>query len=463
VLKVDTLTASSAKQSIFPQAALYLCGAALIALTLFGLTLPTPITGVFGIGYGAQLAHFIALVCVQALIYAAAIFIVLRLRPTAPILPILVIAALLRLFPLLAPPFLSNDIYRYIWDGWVQAAGINPYRYIPADPHLSALRDAVIYPNINRATYAPTIYPPAAEMIFWAITRVTVFLHSAPVLGMKFCLLGFEALGLFAIIKLLDLAGLPRSRVLIYAWNPLPVWEFASSGHVDALTIAFVGLALWLAASARPGRAAASLAAATLTKFFPVILIPAIWRRWDWTFAAVFTALTSALYLPYLSVGAGVFGFLGGYAAQEGIARSSGTFIAQALALSPAATKAYLAGIAAILLGIAATMVFSRANQADPRLIAKRFMLLAGIVMVGLSPHYPWYYAWLLIPACILPAPSILYLATLAPVLYLNPTHTKLFWPALLYIPFAALAIRDIIPRKLPALAGQALAEGDRP
>jgi membrane protein YdbS with pleckstrin-like domain len=460
VVKISGVIARGVTHSAI---ALYFCGAVLIALTVFGLTLPQPVIGVFGIGYGTQLDRFIVLVCVQAAVYFAAIVILLRLRADIAIWPLLVVAALMRVFPLLAPPFLSNDMYRYVWDGWVQAAGINPYRYIPADPHLAFLRDAIVYPNINRATYAHTIYPPAAEMIFWFITRATAFLQIPPVLAMKFCLLGFEALGMFAIVKLLDVAGLPRSRILIYAWNPLPVWEFASSGHVDAIAIAFVSLALWLASGTRNGRAGAALAVATLTKFFPVILIPAIWRRRDWTFATVFTALIVALYLPYLGAGAGVFGFLGGYSAQEGIVSGSGIFLSQALSLSPAATKAYLAFLSVILVGLGATMIFSRADPAGPRIVARRFMLLAGIVMLGLSPHYPWYYAWLLIPACVLPAPSILYLATLSPLLYLNPTHTKFFWPALLYIPFVAIAIRDLNICKLPSITGHALAEGDRP
>jgi len=439
------------------QRTIYLCGAALIALTITGLTIPHPIPNQFGIGYGAALDHFIALIGVQAVIYLAAITLLLTTQAPAKLFPILLIAALLRLPPLLTPPFLSNDMYRYIWDGWVQAAGINPYRYIPADPHLASLRDSIVYPNINRATYAHTIYPPAAEMMFWAITRMTL----APVLGMKFGLLGFESLGIFAIIRLLDSAQLPRDRILIYAWNPLPIWEFASSGHVDALTVAFVAMSLWFAASSRFGRAAAALAVATLTKFLPIILLPAIWRRRDWKFPAIFSSLILAFYLPYLAAGAGVFGFLSGYGAQEGIASGRGIFLVQALSLPPSAATAYLFALAALLCGLAAIMVFRKTAQPAPRIIAKDVMLLAGIAMLGLSPHYPWYYAWLLIPACILPAPSILYLATASPLLYLNPTHSKLLWPAFVYIPFIALALRDLRPLKLPSLTGRPLAEGE--
>jgi hypothetical protein len=445
---------------------LALCGLALIGLTGLGMTLPAPIIGQFGIGYGVALDRFVALVAVQGVIYGAAALLLLRGHPTrATIWLVAVTAAVVRLIPLCAPPFLSNDMYRYIWDGWVQAAGINPYRYIPADPHLAFLRDASIYPNINRATYAHTIYPPAAEMVFCAAAQLSAWLKLPAVLGMKFCLLAFEALGLVATIRLLDAARLPRTNILIYCWNPIPVWEFAGSGHVDAIAIGFVALSLLLAVTSRPGRAAAALAAATLTKFLPIILVPILWRRWDKTFAAVFLVLLILLYLPYLSVGAGVLGFLSGYNAQEGIDTGSGIFLysalAQILPLPADGVKIYLAALALLLLATGAKIVFARSTS--PRLIAQRFMLLAGILMVGLSPHYPWYFPWLLIPACLLPLPSIIYLVTASVLLYLNPTHTKLLWPAIVYTPCIALAARDLWPRKLTEHLGRHLAEGETP
>ncbi len=87
-----------------------------------------------------------------------------------------------RLLVLAGPPLMSTDLYRYVWDGRVQAAGINPYLYIPADPALAGLRDEgggaeAIFANMNRADTAPTIYPPAAQLLFAAIgrTRSTIW------------------------------------------------------------------------------------------------------------------------------------------------------------------------------------------------------------------------------------------------------------------------------------------------
>ncbi|HUZ62726.1 MAG TPA: hypothetical protein VMU82_03330 [Acetobacteraceae bacterium] len=428
-----------------PGVPLGLCAAGLIGLTAAGLALHIP--GQLGIGSDRRLRVFVALCCVAGLIYAAAVALVLRGRlPRRALWLILGSAAVLRAMVLVAPPYLSTDLYRYVWDGKVQAAGINPYRYIPDDPHLAFLRDRTIFPGINRASYARTIYPPAAEAIFFLATRI-----SPTLLGMKAAMTALEAVAIWAMLGLLDRAGLPRTRVLIYAWNPLPIWEFAGNGHVDAIAVCFVALVLLAGAGGRRGLSAAALAGAVLAKFLPAVLLPALWRRWDWRFAAIFAGLIALLYLPYLSAGRLVFGFLGGYAAQEGIDSGRGIFALFALGhlvkLPVVAGRLYLVALALLLAGMGAAMVFGPSAPANPlaatRLMARRALLLGSVLTVGLSPHYSWYFCWLLVPACIVPWPSVLYLVSAAILLYLDPIHTKLLWPALVYGPFAVLAARD--------------------
>jgi len=143
---------------------------------------------------------------------------------------ILVFAALFRGIALFSPQLLSTDAYRYVWDGRVQAAHLNPYRYIPADPALIPLRDTSIYPNINRADYAHTIYPPTAQLAFFAIGRI-----SDGILAMKLGVLLFDGISIACLIALLRNRGMPATRVLLYAWHPLPIWEFAGAGHVEVV------------------------------------------------------------------------------------------------------------------------------------------------------------------------------------------------------------------------------------
>jgi alpha-1,6-mannosyltransferase len=218
-------------------------GVALLSVAAVGLLLNIPLNA-----SGADLVRvdiLVALMMAATAIYFVTVRLVLqRAWPHQTIWMVIAVAILLRALLLTARPFLPSDIYRYVWDGCVQAAGINPYRYEPADPALARLRDTAIYPNINRVTYARTIYPPVAQMVFAAVGRIW-----DSVTGMR--LLGFEALGIVCAPNLLSLAGLPRERILIYTWNPLPLWAFASGGHVDAIVVGLLGAALLLRAASR--------------------------------------------------------------------------------------------------------------------------------------------------------------------------------------------------------------------
>ena len=286
---------------------------------------------------------FTVLMLVQGACYLAAVALTWRAGLSRrALVAVLAVAALMRLVVLLAPPYLSDDINRYVWDGRVEAAGLNPYRYVPADPQLASLRDETIFPNINRSDYAPTIYPPVAEYIFFLGTRLGESLTA-----MKATLLVFELAGVLLLLRLLQDSGLPRARILIYAWHPLTLWEFAGSGHVDAAIVTFVALA-----------AAALLLLAVHSLF-----------------------------------------------------TTEGRYLASAMTLAVAA-------------------------------------------MVLLSPHYPWYFAWLVPFICFIPRPSVLYLTVACPLLYFvpggpDPAGARLPFEWAIYGPFAALVAFELWRRRV--------------
>ncbi|HEX2941704.1 MAG TPA: hypothetical protein VHO91_11705, partial [Rhodopila sp.] len=222
-------------------------GGLLLALTFGALAVQAP--GDLIIGALAKTRLFVAITGLSVVVYLLAVRTVVRRAPARGSLWIVLLVAVAMRLPLIAaPPFLSSDVYRYVWDGRVQAAGINPYRYIPAAPALAFLRDQAVYPNINRADWAPTIYPPAAQVIFAAVGQVW-----SSVTGIKLAMVAFEALAVFCLLRLLAIAGLPSERVLIYAWNPLAAWAFAGNGHIDAAAIGLLAAALLLRARHRDG------------------------------------------------------------------------------------------------------------------------------------------------------------------------------------------------------------------
>jgi hypothetical protein len=416
-------------------------GAVLLALTGLALALQQP--------DGIDIDPSLAVILLQGAVYLAAVGWVWQSGSSRQIvLGIAAIAVLMRIPVVIAPPALSTDVYRYVWDGRVMAAGINPYRYVPNDPHLAALRDPDIFPNINRADTAVTIYPPLAEAIFLAVTRI-----SESVTAMKAAMVGFEIITFVLLADLLAREGLPTGRVAVYAWHPLPLWEFAGSGHIDAAVIALVVVALWAARRGQGGFAGLFLAGAALTKLYPAVLLPAVYRRWSRTMPAVFAAAITVAYLPFIGVGWRVLGFLSGYAGEEGFdAGGSGFYLLALLRqlppLAELSGRAYAIAAAAILIALGAAIIFIRDAPRKPFIAAA---LLGTMLIVLVSPHYPWYFAWLIVFACFIRSVALLWLTTACMLLYLVPVgfhivrdDYRLAIESLIYGPFAALALTDL-------------------
>ncbi|MFI5015530.1 MAG: glycosyltransferase 87 family protein [Hyphomicrobiales bacterium] len=435
------MNAVEAFRSARPFAAVAACGAALIALSL--------------VAWHAQwidsFGLFIPVVLAQGCVYGLAAWMLIQDGPrgasdAALLAIILGVAAMLRVIAFATPPnFLSTDLYRYIWDGRVQAAGINPFRYVPADPALAALRDEAIYSHINRVDYAPTIYPPFAQMVFFAVTRL-----GESVAVMRLGMLGFEVAAIAVLATLLRRLRLPTRRLALYLWHPLPVWEFACGAHVDAAMMAMALLALLAATAGRRGLAGALLAAATLAKFLPLVIAPAIYRRWDWKMPAAFACVAALLYLPYLGVGWKVFGFLGGYLSDERLSTGDGPFplsLLHRLGLGASAATIGYAVLVLAVLGSLAARALARDGDAPPALAAS----LATAAMALVSPHYAWYFAWLVPFICFRPRPSLIYLTVAAFYLYVADWPLTLNAGLIIYGPFLAMLLLEqrylLLPR----------------
>jgi hypothetical protein len=381
---------------------------------------------------------------VQSLPYALAAWLIVREGDAAirrgGLMAILLVGLAMRLV-LLPGPSVSTDLYRYIWDGRVQGAGLNPYLYVPADAALSNLRDGAVYSHINRADYARSIYPPASQLIFYLVTRIS----EAPI-AIKTAMLAFEGAAVWALLALLAARNLPRSCILLYAWHPLPVWEFARSGHLDAIAIAFLLLAFVAVDRRSPILAGIAFGAAVLSKYFPAVVTPGLYRRWDWKFPVACLATIAVLYLPYIDAGAKVFGFFGGYFSEEGFAQGSGFFLWQLLQwllpLPPSWTLLYLLAAALVMLGLAFYVLF-RQNTPAPDIGGA--MLLAVAFTLLSSPHYTWYFAWLVPFLCFYPLIAVLYLTCAAGYLYFAHWPPSFAEGAVIYGPCALLLCAEFV------------------
>src|SRR4030095_2062141 len=121
-------------------------------------------------------------------------------------------------------PHLSSGVYRYVWDGYVQVSGINPYRYVPESDELIGLRDDRIYPNINREDkqwLSP--YPPVAQIVFHLIGRI----GPLSVTAFKAAMSSFDLLTVLLLMVVLARSGIDPACAIVFAWHPLVIFEGA--------------------------------------------------------------------------------------------------------------------------------------------------------------------------------------------------------------------------------------------
>jgi hypothetical protein len=314
---------------------------------------------------------------------------------------------------------------------------------------LEPLRDERIYPNIDRREYAPTIYPPAAQMLFLGTTRA-----SESVTWMKATMVVWEGLSIALLLLLLRQAGQPQALVLLYAWHPLALWEFAGSGHVDAAAIACCLAALLARMRNRNALAGAALGVATLFKLYPVVLLPALWRPGDRRLPLAFAATVGAGYLPYLGAGLRVLGFLPGYVREEGLLSSSregSRYYLLQLLESMGVDVGFAAYLVPAGLALVALSAWICLRRKPPEDFAGAALLMATATILAFSPHYPWYFAWLLPLAAMAASVPVLLLGVLAFLLYFESPLTRAWIGTMMYLPFLVLVV--IWARTGPRLA----------
>jgi hypothetical protein len=226
----------------------------------------------------------------------------IRFKDTDGYLSIIVFALLFRVTLLFSYPSLTVDIYRYFWDGKVLAHGFNPYLYLPSSGELDHLRGEyyakLVYKNVT------TIYPPFAQLVF----ALSYLIHPS-LFTLKAASVLFDLASLIVLVKILEHKGISKNRVILYAWNPLVIVEFASSGHADSLAVFFVLLAYYLHLRQKSFASGAALGLAVLAKLYPVLLLPFFVKK-NFKILPGFLAVVVLLYLPFIDAGWKLFGGL---------------------------------------------------------------------------------------------------------------------------------------------------------
>ncbi len=227
----------------------------------------------------------------------------------------LALAILLRLLLVFSLPNLSNDVYRFIWDGRLLIQGYNPFDHLP----LYYLENNIAVEGINRELFEAfgakntyTSYPPIAQAQFatacWLFPN-DVYWSSVV---MKLWLLVFEIGSIFLLLKLLRRFRMPEKNVLLYALNPLIIIEITGNLHFEGAMIFFLLLALWLLTAGCGLRTAnclflssAAFAFSICSKLLTLLFLPFLIKALGWKKSLAYFTLaglvTVLLFLPIVN------------------------------------------------------------------------------------------------------------------------------------------------------------------
>ena len=227
----------------------------------------------------------------------------------------IVVAFLFRLVLLFAWPNLSDDYYRFIWDGRLLVHGINPYLVLPADFIQSPQAAGAgltedLYRQLNSSRYY-TVYPPVNQAIFAVAAGLFPRSLLGSVVVMRLFILLAEAGTIYLLIRFTRKLQLPKSAVLRYALNPLVIVELTGNLHFEAVMIFFCLAALYGLSGDRIKKpalwlpSALSLALSVATKLLPLMFLPVLWQQLGFRRGLLYCAVVGCLLLglvaPFVS------------------------------------------------------------------------------------------------------------------------------------------------------------------
>jgi alpha-1,6-mannosyltransferase len=228
-------------------------------------------------------------------------------------------ALLFRLLWLPATPALSDDVYRFRWDGLLGSHGVNPFRYRPdeiiADGARAAFPDAAVrtqtlpqlqqlYRQLNSPHYY-SVYPPVCQLVFSISARLFPASATGFALCLRLAILAAEVGTAWLLLALLRIFELPTDRALRYLLHPLVIVELTGNLHFEAGAIFFLLLVLWLLSREQRARSAVALGLSVATKLLPLLALPLLVRRLGWrrflTYGSLVAGTLLVLFSPFFS------------------------------------------------------------------------------------------------------------------------------------------------------------------
>jgi alpha-1,6-mannosyltransferase len=217
---------------------------------------------------------------------------------------LILIAIFVRLGLVFTFPALSDDIYRFYWDGRLIVSGISPYGILPSEvvnlqiPYL----DVSLYNQLNSPLYY-TIYPPVNQLYFAIAAWFGDIIAATIVLKILFIIT--EILGLYYMIILLKQQRVALKNAAWYILNPLVIIEGVGNLHFEVVMVSFFCISIYYILNNKIINGSVWLALSIGIKLLPLILLPYFWFKWKWKYRWYFFGLLAFLlciiFIPVLS------------------------------------------------------------------------------------------------------------------------------------------------------------------
>ncbi|MEO5570757.1 MAG: hypothetical protein ABIT08_04905 [Bacteroidia bacterium] len=278
----------------------------LISLTAFSIS----VTAYLWLGYFTARNNFYQLIFLFGILFSV-YFIFLKYKEQFTDLKWLVgVAILFRVILLFQIPNLSDDYFRFIWDGRILAHGYNPFLYLPNEINATTFFKTnnltqELFNGLNSKNYY-TCYPPVHQLVF----GISVWLSPSSILGsiivMHVIILLAEIGTMVLLIKLLTQLGMKKNLFVIYAFNPLVIAELTGNLHFEAIVIFFLLLSIYFLVKQKILFSATAFSLAIGTKLLPLIFLPLLIKKLGWKkgmlFSIISFAILSLMFLPFLNI-----------------------------------------------------------------------------------------------------------------------------------------------------------------
>ncbi|MDO6439194.1 carotene biosynthesis protein [Cyclobacterium sp. 1_MG-2023] len=210
----------------------------------------------------------------------------------------------LRLLLLGAEPVLSDDFYRYFFDGHLVGKGINPYAALPEDWFKSGVLVSngywqLLLDKMNSPQYF-SVYPPLHQLFFWMATWVgeDIFLN---IISLRSIVLLFEMVNLWLIKEILSRLQIPAYKLAWYAFNPLVIIELTGNLHFEGMVLTGLLMALYFYGSKDEKKTALGWSMAVGIKLSPLLTAPIWANAWKKKNFIKFSLMTVILLLLFFA------------------------------------------------------------------------------------------------------------------------------------------------------------------